>query len=167
MRYLVLAAAMAALPVAASAQESAADGDWGFFEQQNGTLLAGVAASDGSQLILQCEKKGKRSVNAVLVASKQLVAPSARDQMRSVWLQFDGGSVKETRWRYRDQMARTFDTTQDKTLTRLLEDLVTAEKLEVRLDPEVGRVEVEFAVKGTRAAAELVYESCKDEFPLD
>jgi hypothetical protein len=51
MRYIIIAAAVAATPAAAQEQPSA----WQYFEPDGGTVQAGVVNAQGAQLILKCD----------------------------------------------------------------------------------------------------------------
>ena len=72
MRYLTIAVALLAVPVAAQDQAS----PWQYYEPEGGTMQAGVVNAQGAQLILKCDKPGKGQVYAVVVTPEKLVPPS-------------------------------------------------------------------------------------------
>ena len=73
MKKLLIGAALAACSASVLAQ----DGSWAYFEPEGAPLQAGVVAEDGAQLILKCDKPGKRSVYAVVVTNTSMVPPMA------------------------------------------------------------------------------------------
>src|SRR5688572_706200 len=79
----IAGAALAALSAGAVAQAPPADTKWGFYTPEGGTLQAGVVARDGSQLILKCDKPGRRKVYAVVVATRGLARPLPDDRFES------------------------------------------------------------------------------------
>jgi hypothetical protein len=168
MRYVVMGIALAATCGAALAQNDAPS-SWGFFEAPDGSYGAGVQASNGAQMILKCDKPGKRSVYAVVVTPHALVPPtaSAPFQMRPVELRFDARSPVDERWRFYERSAVAIDQTQTKALTRFLTGLASAQAVRVRMNPERGRyVEENFEVAGASDAIAKVYELCGDDSPV-
>ncbi|MBO9517121.1 MAG: hypothetical protein J7493_03550 [Porphyrobacter sp.] len=164
MRYLVAGAAIVALAsVGAQAQNSA----WGFFEGGDGSVGAGVQSADGSQLILKCDKPGKGTVYAAIIAKEKLVPPNnTRFQMRPIELRFDTGATVEERYRFYEQMATAVNQTTEKTLPRLLAGLSNAQTLSVRMNPERARwVETSFNVTGAKDAITQIFQKCQDEIP--
>ncbi len=163
MRYWMIGMALAAGAMAAQAQDSA----WGYFEAPDGANGAGVQAANGAQLILKCDKPGKRAVYAVVVTPEPLVPLTNNGfQMRPIELRFDTEAPVEERWRFYERSAVAVDQTQTKSLTRFLNDLVDAKSVRLRLNPERARyVEATFEVAGAREAVAKVYELCKDDSP--
>jgi len=165
MRYLILGAALAATCGAAQAQDTA----WGFFEAPGGSNGAGVQAGNGAQLILKCDKPGKRSVYAVVVTPESLVPPTATApfQMRPIEVRFDAKGPVDERWRFYERSAVAIDQTQTKSLTRFLSGLADAQAVRLRMNPERARyVEESFEVAGAREAIAKVYELCQDDSPV-
>jgi len=165
MRYLLTGLAFATVAGAALAQDSV----WQFYEPDGGTLQAFVLAEDGSQLILKCDKPGKQKVFAVVVANTNLAAPMSDDKYESypVSLRFDEGAPQDDNWRFNGRFAMAVDQGNTRSLTRLLEKLDDATKLEVRLKPIMrSPTVINFAVAGAGEAIARVYESCKDESPV-
>lgn len=166
MRYLMFGVAIAAVAAGASAQE--ARPNWNYFEQPNQPIQAGVVAANGAQLILKCDKPGKKSVYAVVVVPENLVPPSTSGayQMRVAEFRFDDLAPVEDRWRFYDHSAVAIDEGRSNSMTRFLAGLRSGGKLRVRLNPERARwVEANFEVGGAQDALTRVYESCKDELP--
>lgn len=166
MRYRMMGVGLAAAAAAASAQDQAPS--WQYFEPEGGTIQAGVVAADGSQLILKCDKPGKRSVYAVLATREKLVPATAQApfQMRSAEFRFDEGAPTDDRWRFYDQSAVAIDSGSIKAMSHFLPGLRTATKLRIRLNPERARyVEANFNVAGAADAIGRVYASCQDDIP--
>jgi hypothetical protein len=165
MRYWVLGVALAALSAAAGAQNSA----WGFFGSPGQASGAGVQAADGSQLLIKCDKPGKRRVFAVVVATTNLARPLPNDQFESfpVTLRMDDKAAWDDNWRFNDKFAMAVDQGNTRSLTRLLEQLADAKTVEVRLQPiEHSQYTTTFNVAGAREAIAKVYADCKDTSPL-
>jgi len=166
MRYWILASAL----VASSAIAAEATPGWQFYQDPaatNGLLQAFVQASDGTQLILKCDKAGKGSVYAVLVSTQRVANPRARFTMRPISVRYDGGEVNDERWRYFDNLVTAVNRPGEASLTRLLDKLAGAKLLEVRIDPE-GRQNPDytaFDVHGAGEAIDKVYASCMDTRP--
>lgn len=164
MRVLMVAVALTAVPAAAQAQGSA----WGVFGGEgNDSSGAGVQSADGSQLILKCDKPGRYEVHAVVFSSSKLVGPARRPVMSTITFRFDDGAAVKENWRFYEQTAVAVDQTNERALSRFLERLADAKKLNLRLEPE-GRqpLDLSFDVAGARDAIAQVYQSCKDENPL-
>lgn len=160
MRYWMIALAAAAVPAAALAQSA-----WGSFEDGAGSGV-GLQGSEGAQLLIKCDKPGKGSVYAMIVAPKRLVPPSAKPVLRPVKFQADAGPVRDDRWRFLDQTASAVNTTTEASLKRLFVDLPDAKKLKVTLDPgQMTPLDLSFDVIGARGAIDAVYASCKDAAP--
>jgi hypothetical protein len=163
MRYVVLAAGLAAASVAVQAQNTA----WGFFDGENGAGGAGVSAPDGSQLMIKCNKTGKGEVHGMVYSVKQLMRPTTVFERRDLRLRFDDDPPFTTRWRYYDNTAMAVDQGNEKQMTRLAEELIEADTVEFRFDPKEGPpIELTFDVRGARAALAIVYERCKDVNPI-
>jgi hypothetical protein len=165
MRYWVLGVALAALSAGAGAQNSA----WGFFGSPGQASGAGVQAADGSQLLIKCDKPGKRQVFAVVVATTNQARPLPNDQFESfpVTLRMDDKAAWDDNWRFNDKFAMAVNQGNTRSLTRLLEQLADAKTLEGRLEPVDHAVyNTTFNVAGAREAIAKVYADCKDTNPL-
>lgn len=165
MRYWVLGVALAALSAGAGAQNSA----WGFFGSPGQASGAGVQSADGSQLLIKCDKPGKRQVFAVVVATTNQARPLPNDQFESfpVTLRMDDKAAWDDNWRFNDKFAMAVNQGNTRSLTRLLEQLADAKTLEVRLEPVDHAVyNTTFNVAGAREAIAKVYADCKDTNPL-
>ena len=165
MRYWMFGVALAALSVTASAQDSA----WGFFGGAGSASGAGVQASDGSQLLIKCDKPGKKSVFAVVVATLNLAAPlpANRYESQPVTLRMDDGAAWDDNWRFNDKFAMAVNQGNDRSLTRLLEKLDDAKTVEVHLKPvQKSPYNTTFNVAGAKAAIDKVFKDCGDTNPL-
>lgn len=165
MKKAIFAAAVAALPAGAIAQ----DGNWGYYEPGDGTMQAGVAGANGAQLILKCDKPGKRKVYAVVVSPTAVAAAKGASgyESRDVRLTFDSRPPVDDQWRFNDTFAMAMDDTNLRAMSRFGQNLADAQKLEVILKPyQKAQVQLSFDVTGARAAMERVYEACKDELPF-
>jgi len=163
---IITSLALAAVSTAAVAQTPT----WQFYEPGNGTLQAFVVAKDGTQFIIKCDQPGKRRVFAVVVTNSSLAAalPDNKFESGPVTFRADAGAPQNDNWRYNDKFVMAVDQGNERSLTRLLEQLDGASALEVRLKP-LGRSEtgVDFEVAGARDAINKVYTTCKDQNPLD
>ena len=165
MNRMAIAIALAAGPAAAVAQE----GSWGYFEPGDGTLQAGIAAADGSQLILKCDKKGKDKVYAVIAVGTELAPAKGASEFesREVMLTYDGGSPADDQWRFNDKFAMAMNDHNVRAMDRFGAKLAAAEKLDVILKPfRKAPVQLSFDVTGANAAMERVYAACGDEVPF-
>jgi hypothetical protein len=164
MRYIIIAAAVAATPAAAQEQPSA----WQYFEPDGGTVQAGVVNAQGAQLILKCDKPGRGQVYAVVVTPEKLVPPSNQPFItRALEMRFDTGATVEDRWRYYEQSVVAIDQKPTIALSRFLNGLANASRFHIRMNPERARyVEAEFEVGGARDAIGRVYASCQDQSPV-
>ena len=165
MRYWVLGVAVAALSAGATAQNSA----WGFFGSPGQAAGAGVQAADGSQLLIKCDKAGKRQVFAVVVATSNLARPLPSNQYESfpVSLRMDDEATWDDNWRFNDKFAMAVDQGNARSLTRLLEQLADAKTVSVQLKPlDHAIYHTTFDVAGAREAIAKVYADCKDTNPL-
>jgi hypothetical protein len=165
MRYSVLTAAAAAFAAAAHAQAPA--DAWQFYEGDDGLVQAFSMAQDGSQLIMKCDKKGSRSVYAVIVTQERLTPPRNGFLARSVTLRYDEGSLTEDTWRYYEKSVMAVNSARERSLTKFLAGLTGASQLEVRFEPVDRRtpISTKFQVGGAQAAITRVFTSCGDEVP--
>ena len=162
---VMIAAGLAVCAGMAQAQGGSA---WGYFEADGVPLQAGVVSPDGGQLILKCDEPGDGSVFAVIVSPERLRPTTRRPQVRSLWLQFDDGNREEVRWRYYEQSVTALNTRRDRNLEPFLRELVEADRLEVRFDPDgTPPFNIGFTVTGARDAIDRVFESCEDDNVLD
>lgn len=146
---------------AARAQDE--EGSWGYFEEANGAMTAGLQTADGRQLMLKCNAPGDRSVFAVIYTPAPLGAPSTRASVREITLQFDNGPPTSSRWRYFQFSAEAVNTRRDQELLPFIRQLADSRNLKVRLRPVDGAPQsLEFDVTGARQAINRVYESCRD-----
>lgn len=169
MKRILVGAALAACAGGAYAQDEALDTKWGFYQPDGEPMQAGVVAADGSQLILKCDKRGKREVYAVVVATGNLARtlPDSRFETYPVTLRMDSNPPWEDNWRFNDRFAMAVDKGNTRSLTRLLEKLHSADALEVRLRPlQRSPTVIRFETTGARDAIQRVYESCGDEVPF-
>jgi hypothetical protein len=161
---VIFGLAVVAASGAALAQESA----WRYYEPEGGTMQAGVVAADGSQFILKCDKPGRQKVYGVVVSSSNLARalPDNNFESYPVSVRFDANPPDDDNWRFNDRFAIAINQGNVRSLTRLLEKMDGASKMEIRLSP-VGRLPktINFDVAGARAAIEMVYASCKDTIP--
>jgi hypothetical protein len=166
MRYLVFGVALAAL---AAVSATAADSAWGFFNTPTGGNGAGVQATDGSQLLIKCDKPGKHSVFAVVVSPLNIAPPLAPGRYESdpVALRMDDAAPWDDNWRFNDKFAMAVDQGNTRSLTRFLEKLQGATTFDIRMKPVgKGEVHTNFAVAGAKDAIAKVYAGCKDDSPL-
>lgn len=160
MRRLIVGLVLAAVPAGALAQ-------WGSFEAGTSSGV-GLQASDGSQLLLKCDKPGKGEVYVAIVTPKNLVPPASSYTMRPVKVRFDDGPVKEDRWRFYTQSAVAIDKGNERSLSRFLAELVNAKKVKVTMEPgnRTPSADATFDVDGVKEAIGQAYEGCKDESPI-
>lgn len=162
MRYLMFGVALAALSTAATAQSSA----WGFF---NGGMGAGVQGADGAQLLIKCDKPGKKSVFAVVVSPANVAAPLPGDRYESqpVTFRVDGKATQNDNWRFNDKFAMAVNKGNTTSLTRFLQAIDGGSKVHIDLKPlRLAPVSMDFNITGAKEAIAKVYESCKDDNPL-
>jgi len=130
-------------------------------------MQTAVQAPDGSQLILKCDKPGKKQVYGVMFTHEKLQAPALKAPFRPVTFRFDGGAPVKDNWRFFDQTVVAVHQTNDRTLVRFLEQLVDAKKVEVLLEPqERAPVTLNFDVTGAKEAIAKIYTSCQDDNPV-
>ena len=162
MRYWMIGVALAAVAGTAYAQES----KWAYFEPDGQPIQAGVVNAQGAQLILKCDKPGKKSVYVVMVNPQPLVPPARDPFILPTEVRFDDGAAQEDRWRFIGNSAMAMNARGQLALDRLMDGLGTASKLRLRMYVERGRtIEVSFDVAGAQEAIKRVYESCKDDLP--
>lgn len=165
MRYLMFGVVLAVVSAAATGQSSA----WGFFGGPGMASGAGVQASDGSQLLIKCDKPGKHNVFAVIVATTNQAAPLPANKYESqpVTLRMDTGAPWDDNWRFNDKFAMAVDQGTTRSLTRLLQKLADAKTVEVHLKPAAHPVyNTTFNVTGAKEAIAKVYSDCGDTNPL-
>ena len=164
MRKWIIGIGAAAIAAGASAQDAASK--WAYFEPEGQPMQAGVVNAEGAQLILKCDKPGKKSVYVVMVNPEPLV-PASRDPfILPTEVRFDDNAPNEDRWRFIGNSAMAMNARGQLALDRLLDGLRSASKLRLRMYLERGRtIEVSFDVAGAQDAINRVYESCKDDVP--
>ena len=164
MRKWIIGIGAAAIAAGASAQDAASK--WAYFEPEGQPMQAGVVNAQGAQLILKCDKPGKKSVYVVMVNPEPLV-PASRDPfILPTEVRFDDNAPNEDRWRFIGNSAMAMNARGQLALDRLMDGLPTASKLRLRMYLERGRtIEVSFDVAGAQDAINRVYESCKDDVP--
>ena len=164
MRKWIIGIGAAAIAAGASAQDAASK--WAYFEPEGQPMQAGVVNAEGAQLILKCDKPGKKSVYVVMVNPAPLV-PASRDPfILPTEVRFDDNAPNEDRWRFIGNSAMAMNARGQLALDRLMDGLPTASKLRLRMYLERGRtIEVSFDVAGAQDAINRVYESCKDDVP--
>jgi hypothetical protein len=169
MKYSVVAISLAALATAAAAQDplQAPASTWQFFTNAGGQTGASVRAADGSQLILKCDKPGRREVHAIVLStSKKLGYPNTRPVSRPITFQFDGAAPKTEDWGFFESHAiAQGKNSNDRSLARFVDRLGDARKVDMRLQTEFGDVDMSFDVAGAGDAITRVYETCKDSVP--
>ncbi|OYW45450.1 MAG: hypothetical protein B7Z33_06290 [Sphingomonadales bacterium 12-68-11] len=162
---------MAAASGGAVAQAPAAPAPaatWQFFVAEGGRNGAGVQRPDGSQIVLKCDKPGRREVHALILVggSERLAVPNNRAVSRPIRFQFDGGAPRTENWGFYEKYAMAQGKTSDRALARFVTGLRGASKVEMRLDTGIGPdVDMEFDTSGSREAIARVYELCKDSPP--
>ncbi len=164
MRYWMFGLSLAVVGAAASAQE--ARSKWAYFEPEGQPMQAGVQNAQGAQLILKCDKPGKKSVYVVMVNPEPLVPPARDAYILPTEVRFDENAPQDDRWRFIGNSAMALNARGQLALDRLMDGLPTASKLRLRMYVERGRtIEVSFDVAGAQEAISRVYESCKDDLP--
>lgn len=158
----VLAMAVAA-PVVAQAQASS----WQFFEEAGGRNGASVKAADGTQLVLKCDKPGRREVHAIVLSpNDKLAVPNQRPISRPITFQFDGTAPKTEPWGFYPQYAIAQGKSNDRTLAHFVVALKDASNVKLRLDTGIGPdVDMQFNVAGAHEAITRVYQMCNDTIP--
>ena len=152
--------------VAAGASAQSAGSKWAYFEPEGQPIQAGVVNAQGAQLILKCDKPGKKSVYVVMVNPEPLVPPARDPFILPTEVRFDELAPQEDRWRFIGNSAMAMNARGQLALERFMDGLPSASKLRLRMYVERGRtVEVSFDVAGAQEAIGRVYESCKDDLP--
>src|SRR4051812_4310843 len=166
MRFSILMGAVALAAVPAMAQDQASV--WGFFDA-NGGSGAGVAGPGGNQLMIKCDKPGKKEVYAIIVSStKELGAASITTNpiSRPIQFRFDGKPPVSDNWRFYPKSAAATGKTADRALPRFISSVAGAAKMDLILDTGLGApVPMSFDVTGAGPAIKTVYDKCKDEMP--
>jgi hypothetical protein len=164
MRYLLMGIGIAAVAAGASAQAPASQ--WRYFEPAGQPIQAGVVNAQGAQLIIKCEKPGKKSVYVAMANTEPLVPPARDPFLLPTEMRFDEDAPIDTRWRFMGNTAMAMNARGFMTLERLMQGLPTASKLRLRMYVERGReIEVSFDVTGAQEAIDRVYTSCQDDKP--
>jgi len=163
MRHIALAIALATV---ASASQAQAPG-WNMYEAEGQTAQAFVAGTNGAQLIIKCDRTGQFSTYAVIATGTKLaMASQGRYETRPVKLRYDDGTAIEDTWRFNDEFATAFDDRSQRTMTRFIQKLLTASKLDVQLEPfRQAAFMASFQVANSKEAISKVYASCKDKMP--
>ena len=171
MRHALAAVLAVAISTAAVAQDQPAAqapaSAWQNFEQESGVTGTLLRAADGSQLIIKCDKPGRREVHAMILSGdKRLAVPNDRPISRPIRFQFDNKSPSTENWRFYEKRAEALGKTGDRALARFISDLRGASTLRLRLETGIGPdVEMSFDVAGAREAVAHVYEVCRDSAP--
>ena len=164
MRKWIIGIGIAAIAAGASAQNAASK--WAYFEPEGQPIQAGVVNAQGAQLILKCDKPGKKSVYVVMVNPEPLVPPARDPYILPTEVRFDESAPQEDRWRFIGNSAMAMNARGQLALERFMDGLPSASKLRLRMYVERGRtIEVSFDVAGAQEAISRVYESCKDDLP--
>ncbi|MEO7570767.1 MAG: hypothetical protein ABIT16_13955, partial [Croceibacterium sp.] len=127
---LGLGLGLAAIAAAAAAQDAAPV--WQYFEPEGAPMQAGTISADGAQLILKCDKPGRRSVYSVVVTKARLVPPSSAPFTLDTEVRFDSAAPFSDRWRFYDFSAVAINQGRSTALTRFLRGLVDASTLRLR-----------------------------------
>ena len=164
MRNLFFGIGLAAVAAAAGAQAPASQ--WRYFEPAGQPVQAGVVNAQGAQLIIKCDRPGKKSVYVAMANPERLVPPARDPFLLPTEMRFDDGAPIDSRWRFVDNTAMAMNARGVLTLDRLMDGLPTASKLRLRMYVERGReIEVNFDVAGSQEAIDRVYASCGDDKP--
>ena len=160
----IIGIGVAAMAAGASGQSTASK--WAYFEPEGQPIQAGVVNAQGAQLILKCDKPGKKSVYVVMVNPEPLVPPARDPYILPTEVRFDESAPQEDRWRFVGNSAMAMNARGQLALDRLMDGLPSASRLRLRMYVERGRtIEVSFDVAGAQEAIARVYESCKDDLP--
>lgn len=171
MRYSLVAALAVAISAVAVAQdqpagEASASG-WQTFEEDGGRSGALVKADNGSQIVIKCDKPGKREVHAMIMsANDKLAIPNSRPISRPIRFQFDNKSPATENWGFYETYAMASGKTGDRSLARFVVGLRNASKVRAILSTGIGAdVNISFDVTGAKEAIAHVYEACNDSAP--
>lgn len=171
MRYSLAAALAVAVSAAAVAQNQPAGeaptSGWQTFEDDSGRSGVLLKADNGSQIVIKCDKPGKREVHAMIMSSNdRLAVPSSRPISRPIRFQFDSKSPSTENWRFYETYAMASGKTGDRALARFVVDLRNASKVRTLLSTGIGPdVDISFDVAGAKDAIAHVYEACRDSAP--
>jgi hypothetical protein len=168
MRHALAAILVAALSTVAVAQDQPAGqaSAWQLFED-GGRSGALVKADDGAQIVIKCDKPGRREVHAMILSGEdRLAIPNDRPISRPIRFQFDNKSPSTENWRFYEKYAMASGKTGDRALAHFIVDLRNATKLRAILDTGIASpVEKNFDVTGAKEAIAHVYEACRDNAP--
>ena len=168
MRYsLVAVLAVAVSAIAIAQDQPASPSGWQTFEDDSGRSGALVEADSGSQIVIKCDKPGRREVHAMILSSNdKLAVPNDRPISRPIRFQFDGKAPATENWRFYETYAMASGKTGDRALARFIVDLRNASKVRTILSTGIGPdVDLTFDVTGAKEAVTHVYEACKDSAP--
>ncbi|HWK41873.1 MAG TPA: hypothetical protein VNR60_08065 [Croceibacterium sp.] len=168
MRYSLVAALAVAISVTAVAQDQPASASgWQTFGEEGGRSGALVKADNGSQIVIKCDKPGKREVHAMIMsANDKLAVPNDRPISRPIRFQFDNKSPATENWRFYETYAMASGKTGDRALARFIVGLRNASKVRTILSTGIGSdVDLSFDVAGAQKAIAHVYEACRDSAP--
>jgi len=163
MRYLAPGALLAAVAGTAYGQATT----WGTFESGE-TRGVGIQAADGSQLLLKCDKPGRSEVYALVLTDKNLVEPFSTYVMRPIKVRVDETAPYEDNWRFYEHYIVAVNKGRERSLSRLLRDFGTGQKLELLLYPDPRSrtpVTLKFDIAGAQEAITHVFEACNDTLP--
>ena len=124
MRYWMIGVGIAAIAASALAQDPASK--WAYFEPEGGPMQAGVVNAQGAQLILKCDKPGKKSVYVVMVNPEPLVPASRSPYILPTEVRFDEKAPQEDRWRFIENSAMAMNARGQLALERLMDGLPRA-----------------------------------------
>ncbi len=171
MRYSLVAALAVAVSAVAVAQDQPA-GDtpasgWQTFEEDSGRSGALLRADNGSQIVIKCDKPGRREVHAMILSSNdKLAVPNPRPISRPIRFQFDSKSPSTENWRFYETYAMASGKTGDRALARFIVNLRNASSVRTLLSTGIGPdVDITFDVTGAAEAIAHVYDTCKDSAP--
>jgi len=168
MRYSLVAALAVAISATAVAQDQPASASgWQTFEEDGGRSGAILEAANGSQIVIKCDKPGKREVHAMIIsANDKLAVPNARPISRPIRFQFDSKAPATENWRFYETYAMASGKTGDRALARFVVGLRNASKVRAILSTGIGPdVDLSFDVAGAQEAIAHVYEACRDSAP--
>jgi len=172
MRYSIIAFGLAAVSAAALGQDAAAPAEapataWQFFTEDGGRNGASARNATGSQIVLKCDKPGRRAVHAIILAPEEkLAAPNSRPISRPIIFQFDSSAPKSENWGFFEHHAIALGNTSDRALARFVVGLRGASKVRIRLDTGISSdVVLDFDITGAQEAITRVYQTCSDAVP--
>lgn len=168
MRYIAFGVALLAVGAATQAQAPG----WNMYEAPGKgdfkPIQVFVQGTNGTQLIIKCDKPGQFETYAIVATQSALSASiQGRFEIRPVRIRFDGGAAIDDTWRFSGSFASAFDDRSQRTMTRFVQKLVTASKVEIQLEPfRQAPVQASFDVANGKDAINQVYTSCKDKTPV-